>query len=73
MDPTLAAAVGMIAAALATAILRAAAYYWPSGYHKDEDAPQNNQAPRGRKNRRSVEPDYEVPDPQSLGAPEDDA
>lgn len=34
VDPTVAAAISMIAAALATAILRYAAYHWPSGYHK---------------------------------------
>ena len=34
MDPTLAAAISMIAAAVATLILRAASYYFPSGRHR---------------------------------------
>jgi len=48
MDPTLAAAISMIAAALATTILRAASYYFPSGRHrpgsvsnKDEDVAED--------------------------------
>jgi len=52
VDPTVAAAISMIAAALATAILRYAAYHWPSGYHKrgavrneEVDERDNDEAP----------------------------
>lgn len=34
MDPTIAAAISMIAAALATLILRAASFYFPTGHHR---------------------------------------
>lgn len=44
LDPTVAAAVSMIAAALATAILRATAYYWPSGYHHKRNSERNEEA-----------------------------
>lgn len=36
LDPTIAAAVSMIAAAVSTAILRYAAYRWPTGYHRKD-------------------------------------
>jgi hypothetical protein len=52
LDPTVAAAISMIAAAVSTAILRYAAYRWPTGYHKkskgmtlNETKERNDEAP----------------------------
>lgn len=41
LDPTLAAAISTITAALATAILRYSAFHWPRGYHKKGIAERN--------------------------------
>ena len=43
MDPTIAAAISMLAAALATLILRAASYYFPSGYHRHGADPNDDE------------------------------
>jgi hypothetical protein len=43
MDASLAAILSILASAIATAILRYAAYKWPQGYH-DRDAVKNEEA-----------------------------
>jgi hypothetical protein len=69
VDPSLAAAVSMIAAALATAILRFAAYQWPSGYHRRGSVKDNaeEKIERKRRARRKIDADESYDEEQIVG------
>lgn len=41
MDPAIVAVLMVIASAVATAITRFSAYYWPTGYHRRRDSEKN--------------------------------